>query len=82
MQRFIIASCVALAFLASPVRLCADDNEHPRIEHAIHELEETIHMLENADHDFGGHREQAIASCREAIHRLREAMEFAHHRIP
>jgi hypothetical protein len=78
MHRFFIASCIALAFIASPVRLAAED-EHPRIEHAIHELEETIHMLENAPHDFGGHREEAIHACREAIHRLREALEFAHH---
>ncbi len=79
MSRFAIASLALLAFAACPVRLMAvEEEEHPRIERSIHELEETVKFLENAPHDFGGHREAAIKECREAIRQLREALAFAH----
>src|SRR5579862_5828552 len=66
MSRFAIASLALLALAACPVRLMAEtiEEEHPRLERSIHELEETIKFLEAAPHDFGGHREQAIKDCR------------------
>jgi hypothetical protein len=81
MSRFFIASFALLALAASPVRLMAEtiEEEHPRLERSIHELEETIKFLEAAPHDFGGHREQAIHDCREALRQLREALNFARH---
>jgi hypothetical protein len=80
MSRFVIASFALLALAACPLRLMAvEEEEHPRLERSIHELEETIKFLEAAPHDFGGHREQAIKDCREALRQLREALGFARH---
>jgi hypothetical protein len=79
MSRFFIASFALLALAASPVSLMAEtvEEEHPRLERSIHELEETIKFLEAAPHDFGGHREDALKDCREALRQLREALAFA-----
>lgn len=50
--------------------------EHPRIARAIHEIEDAIHYLEEAPHNFGGHKEAAIEACRHAVEQLRRAMEY------
>jgi hypothetical protein len=50
--------------------------EHPRIAHAIHELEEAIHYMEAAPHDFGGHKAQALADSRAAVISLRKALAY------
>ena len=50
--------------------------EHPRIVKAVHELEDAIHYMEAAPHDFGGHKAQAIAASREAVRQLRDAINY------
>ena len=49
---------------------------HPRIERAIQELESAIDYMEKAPHDFGGHREQAIADSKKAIVSLKLALNY------
>jgi len=50
--------------------------EHPRIARAIHELEDAIHYLEAAPHDFGGFKAQAIADSKAAVASLRHALAY------
>ncbi len=77
-----LAAIAAIAALAIPARLAAEDApakeaaEHPRLERSIHELQETITYLNNAPNDFGGHKADAIAACKEAIEQLKKALEF------
>ncbi len=42
----------------------------------LHAIEKT---LEAADHDYGGHRVDAMRDVKAAEHQLREALEHAHH---
>jgi len=52
-----------------------EHERHPAIHHAIRSLEHAKKYLEHAAHDFGGHREQALADCEKAIHQLRLCLE-------
>ena len=49
---------------------------HPRIANAVRALEGAIEYMEQAPHDFGGHKAQAIADSRKAIEQLRLAMQY------
>ena len=49
--------------------------EHPRIAGAIKEIDQAVAELRKASHDFGGHREEAIKACEEAVKQLRLALE-------
>jgi hypothetical protein len=49
---------------------------HPHIHRAIAELKEAKKELEKADHDFGGHRVEAIKAADNAIKQLEKALEF------
>jgi transcription elongation GreA/GreB family factor len=50
--------------------------EHPHIRAAIGELREARQELEIAEHDFGGHRKEAIASVDVAIRQLQQALQY------
>jgi hypothetical protein len=49
---------------------------HPRIQAAIEHLRDAIAYMENAPHDFGGHKADAIRTSREAIRELNLALQF------
>jgi len=49
---------------------------HPHIRAAIHELREAKKELETADHDFGGHRKEAIEAVDVAIRQLEKALKY------
>lgn len=49
---------------------------HPHIRGAIKELQEAKRELQTASHDFGGHREDAVKACDEAIHQLQLALQY------
>jgi hypothetical protein len=49
---------------------------HPAIHHAIHALEEAKHDMQRADHDFGGHRKEALDECDKAIGQLKLALQY------
>jgi len=51
------------------------EERHPEIHAAIRALERARKHLEEADHDFAGHRVKAIAACDEAIAQLKLALE-------
>lgn len=49
---------------------------HPAIRRAITSLEEAKRDLQRADHDFGGHRKEALEQCDRAIAQLRLALQY------
>lgn len=49
---------------------------HPAIRAAIRALEKAKIEMQNADHDFGGHRVAALAECDSAIAQLRLALQY------
>ncbi|HEV2961235.1 MAG TPA: hypothetical protein VG649_05365 [Candidatus Angelobacter sp.] len=52
------------------------NEKHPHIRAAIHELEEAKGELQRADHDFGGHRAEAIEAIDNALKQLRQALQY------
>jgi hypothetical protein len=81
-MRNIVASTLIGSLLAFSCLYAHAENyqqerqHHPRIAHAIHELKETIKYMEAAPHDFGGHKAAAIASSKQAITDLQEALKY------
>ena len=49
---------------------------HPRIHAALRALKDAKEDLEKADHDFGGHRAEAVKAVQHAINQLGKALEF------
>ena len=49
---------------------------HPEIRKAITALESAKKDLQRANHDFGGHRADALAACDRAIEQLRLALQY------
>ncbi len=61
-------------WLTVPSAMAAE--RHPRIKAAISALEAARKEMQEANHDFGGHRVAALASCDEAIKQLQLAMDY------
>jgi hypothetical protein len=77
----IIFIVIAACFLTSIVILAqqnakSEANNHPRIEKAIHSMEDAISYMEKAPHDFGGYKAQAIADTKKAIESLKLALKY------
>ncbi len=49
---------------------------HPAIRAAIRALERARKEIKAADHDFGGHRVDALAECDKAIEQLKLALKY------
>jgi len=49
---------------------------HPHIHRALRELREARRELKNADHDFGGHRAEALEAIDRAIRQLERALKY------
>lgn len=90
MSRFFV-SMVAVAFLAlvpahhaqaqAPARAQGSERaekreQHPRIRAAIKELQEAKKELQEAPHDFGGHRADAVQAVDKAVEQLRLALQY------
>jgi hypothetical protein len=54
----------------------AQGERHPEIREAIHSLENAKRHLQEAAHDFGGHRVEALRATDEAIHQLQICLEY------
>jgi hypothetical protein len=52
------------------------NERHPAIHRAIVALEAAKHDMERADHDFGGHRKEALEECEKAIAQLKLALQY------
>lgn len=49
---------------------------HPEIRKAITALERAKADLQRANHDFGGHRAEALEACNKAIEQLKLALQY------
>ncbi len=52
------------------------NERHPAIRAAIKALERAKYDLEHADHDFGGHRAEALESVNRAMEQLKLALQY------
>lgn len=73
-----VASVAALASLCltSTAALAQGRERHPNIRRAIDALRAARIDLERADHDFGGHRVEAMQAIDRAIGQLELALRF------
>ena len=74
-----VASAAALAGLlvgANTMALAEGQERHPNIRRAINALRTARNDLEHADHDFGGHRVEAIQAIDRAVEQLEVALRF------
>ena len=60
----------------APAAPVAPPEKHPEIHEALEALRNSKHHLEQAAHDFGGHRVEAIRAIEEAIHQLEICMQY------
>jgi transcription elongation GreA/GreB family factor len=80
MKRFagsfaVVAVMLALTFPAlAPASPTPE--RHPEIREAIESLRRAKDHLEHADHDFGGHRVEAMRATDEAIHQLEICLKY------
>ncbi len=70
-----LAVMFTLLLALSPVSP-AQGERHPEIRAAIHALENAKRHLEEAAHDFGGHKADAIRATDEAIHQLQICLDY------
>ena len=73
-----LAAMFALLFALSPASP-AQGERHPQIQAAIQALENAKHHLQEASHDFGGHRADALRATDEAIHQLQICLQYDKH---
>lgn len=57
----------------------APEEAHPEIRDAIQSLRRARNHLQHADHDFGGHRVDAIKAIDEAIEQLQTCLKYDKH---
>jgi len=69
---------LGLAFVAENAEAQARE-EHPKIRQAIRALEAAKDDMQHAEHDFGGHRVDAIRASDEAIRQLQLALNYDRH---
>jgi len=73
-----LAVMFVLLFALSPASP-AQGERHPQIQAAIQALENAKHHLQEASHDFGGHRVDALRATDEAIHQLQICLQYDKH---
>ncbi|HXQ49736.1 MAG TPA: hypothetical protein VN802_01475 [Stellaceae bacterium] len=72
-RRAAIAAVAGLTLAASAAEA---QERHPKIGAAIRALEAAKADLQRAKHDFGGHREDAVRACDNALEQLRIAERY------
>ena len=78
MKKLAVILALAIVFpFAMTNRAVAEPKRehHPEIHKAIASLEAAKHYMEHADHDFHGHRAEALRATEDAIRQLRLAVE-------
>jgi hypothetical protein len=68
-----VAAATGLALAAGAAEA---QERHPKIDQAIRALEAAKADMQRARHDFGGHRDDAIRACDQAIEQLRIAQRY------
>jgi F0F1-type ATP synthase membrane subunit b/b' len=78
MFKKICVATIALGLMTAmmmPVTVQAKER-HPKIRQAIRALENAKKDMQQAAHDFGGHRAEALAACDKAIEQLNLALNY------
>lgn len=57
----------------------AQQNRHPEMHAAIQHLNMAENSLQHAAHDYGGHRERAMALIQQARDEIKAGIEYANH---
>jgi hypothetical protein len=76
MKRFIAGTLLGICLTAGSMYAQRDREWHPRISRAIEALRDARAYLQEAPHDFGGHKREAIRATDEAIRQLNFALEY------
>ena len=78
MKNFVVGLTLGVVLSASVVTLAAQNERalHPRIAKAIEALKDARAYMQEAPHDFGGHKEAAIRASDEAIRQLNLALAY------
>jgi len=71
-----VASFVPVAHAAPELTIQSEQQAHPRIVRAIHEMQEALKELREAPHDFGGNKAAAMRDTEQAIHSLKKALYY------
>jgi len=74
--RFLGIAALGLAFTLGLATSAYTQEHHPAIHEAQHFLSQALDSLEQAKHDFGGHRVKAMEHIRAAQSELHEALNF------
>jgi hypothetical protein len=83
-MRWLAAPVLALVLLAGPTRAQTavkperQATSNQQLAKALHILQWVKKTLEGADHDYGGHRADAVKAVGAAHHQLKLALEFVH----
>jgi hypothetical protein len=76
-MKFITGLVLGIALSVGASGLLAQRGEfHPRLARAIEALRDARAYMQEAPHDFGGHRVEAIRATDEAIKQLNYALEY------
>ncbi|MFI4923411.1 MAG: hypothetical protein ACHP6J_06835 [Burkholderiales bacterium] len=88
---FVLGIVFALSLLLLPAAFSADQvaqtttttpakpekgERHPEMKHALHALERAKGDLENAAHDYGGHRAKALQLTQQAIEEVKAGLAY------
>jgi hypothetical protein len=77
MKRLIAGILLGIALCAGGVMYGQREREfHPRLARAIESLRDARAYLQEAPHDFGGHKREAIRATDEAIRQLEFAQAY------
>jgi hypothetical protein len=68
-----VSATVAMAAPAPAALAVPVPPKCPNIHHAIEALQNAMHDMEKADHDFCGHKRDAMEATRNALEQLRRA---------
>ncbi|HVT58103.1 MAG TPA: hypothetical protein VHR45_06865 [Thermoanaerobaculia bacterium] len=77
MKRIVAIAVACLLLFTMSVAFAAGGKEpHPRIRAAIRAIDVAIAEMKAANHDFGGHRVEAIEACENAQKQLKAALAY------
>ena len=73
MKRWILVLAIAVGEFLIP---SAYAEKQPRMQHALHALENARAQLESAEHDKGGHRVKAIELINQAMAEVQAGIDY------
>lgn len=80
MKKSVVALSAALVLgTALTCVAYAQQTRHPEMRAAMQHLNLAENNLQHAAHDFGGHREKALALIKQARDEIKAGMEYANH---